>query len=641
MLSRTQSLISRGSGARGSMAVERKISAKELQNLLADDNTRTTKTLSLRRFHKKISSKELADILKGSASTANAPPTVSAKPSGGGGGTNGVVVNANGDAATAVRETVAGEGDGAETVNPGDENKWFTEKELRKLIVERSKQRRVAVYKRFVSMLTLHGYPQFVESHGIRKFIWGVILLVMAGVVLRLIHLSYSPENVLKQIIELETQKMNHIAFPTVTMCAYTPVYTEQSYEQFPVKNITEAEYKAFYYELLSNRRNHTENETESDPSGGDKGKRKDPVFSPLVHRILGELHEKGYKTYTQVLSLFEKNKEDDINSEVVKKIMRHTRCLYENKPCDFEKDFRIVYRHTSQSLCLQFNYYKGDKESLISTGNDLENGFNMFWDISGKHYFYDYGLHGLLMEIHPYGTPHHLIDHRNTIYLEPGSSTNIDIEEVLTQRLSPPFKPNCGEQELEVLRNYPYSKAICETDCYLHMSLEKCGCVPDQFAEHAQHLRICDAVDMPCVFEASQEIHCHGCPVKCRAIHYHVSSTRLSIGNEVMLETMRGIKGWENKTQQEAVAFAKQYIVGFRIGFKSLERTLRNYVEAMAWFDRFSLLGGTIGLLMGLSVTTCFEFFFFLIDYVSVYIRYRFIHTYLRDLMRSRRLGT
>ena len=54
-----------------------------------------------------------------------------------------------------------------------------------------------------------------------------------------------------------------------------------------------------------------------------------------------------------------------------------------------------------------------------------------MFWDISGRNYFYDYGLNGLLMEIHPYGTPHQLIDHRNTIYLEPGACTNIDIEEV------------------------------------------------------------------------------------------------------------------------------------------------------------------------------------------------------------------
>ena len=31
-------------------------------------------------------------------------------------------------------------------------------------------------------------------------------------------------------------------------------------------------------------------------------------------------------------------------------------------------------------------------------------------------------GLHGLLIEIHAYGTPHHLVDQRNVIFLEPGA---------------------------------------------------------------------------------------------------------------------------------------------------------------------------------------------------------------------------
>ena len=99
----------------------------------------------------------------------------------------------------------------------------------------------------------------------------------------------------------------------------------------------------------------------------------------------------------------------------------------------------------------------------------------------TGKNYYYDNGLNGLLMEIHPYGTPHHLVDHRNTIYVEPGASTNIDIEEVNIRRLHPPFKPNCGKHSLQVIKGYPYSKAICEVDCFLQKIITKCGCVCDQ----------------------------------------------------------------------------------------------------------------------------------------------------------------
>jgi len=560
------------------MAGTNRVSAKELKALIQADKSGTNDVISLKRLRRKILGNELCKIID--------------------------------DAVTK---------DEPEPEPPAYTKESFSEEELQTLVETHTTKRKGEVVDSFIGMLTLHGYPQFHESTGIRKLLWAVVLIIMTGLIIRLTVLSYSPENLYKQIIELETKKVAEIDFPTVTICNYSPVYPPDAYKTFPV-NITEAEFVEFYFEILSNRR---------DKATGNKA---------LTDRILGQLNAKGYRSYKDILKLFEKNKEGDVNSFFTQQVMKHNKCLYENKPCDFEKDFRVVYRHTSQSLCLQFNYYEKGKTGLVSTGNDLENGFNMFWDISGTHYFYDYGLHGLLMEIHPYGTPHHLIDHRNTIYLEPGSLANIDVEEVETHRLPPPFKPNCGTQPLEVLQDYPYSAAICETDCYLKKALEHCNCVPDQFEEHAGPHRICDAIDMPCVFKASQETHCHGCPVKCHAVHYIVSSTRLSIGNDALSSSLKDVHGFENMTQTEIVAYTKQYIVGFRIGFKSLERTVRNYVEAMAWFDRFSLLGGTIGLLMGLSVTTCFEFFFFLVDYIIIYVKYKFFQRYVAYLMRRRR---
>jgi len=341
-------------------------------------------------------------------------------------------------------------------------------------------------------------------------------------------------------------------------------------------------------------------------------------------------------------LALFEKNSEHDLNSDIVETIMRRQKCLYENKACDFKTHFKLVYRHAAQSLCLQFNYFRIGKGPSVSYGNDLENGFFMFWDISGHHYFYDFGLHGLLMEIHPYGTPHHLIDHRNTIYLEPGALANIDVSEVEFHRLPPPFKPACGYKEPVILKDYPYSEQTCQTDCYLSIALDKCGCVPEQFEIKERKHRICEPLDMPCIFRATgaeeAEELCHGCPVRCHDIQYEVSYTQLAIGNNALAKQLKNEPVFRNKTSEEIVAYTKQFIVGFRIGFRSLERTLMNYVEAMAWFDRFSLLGGTVGLLMGLSVTTCFEFFFFVIDYIIIYVKYRFFQKYIDYLMKQRR---
>ena len=171
-------------------------------------------------------------------------------------------------------------------------------------------------------------------------------------------------------------------------------------------------------------------------------------------------------------------------------------------------------------------------------------------------------------------------------------------------------------------------------------MIVEVCACVVDQFAKYTSGaIRTCGVEDMPCVFEASQETHCHDCPEKCHETWYDVSSSRLSIGNNALFDTIKHTPEWRNKTASDAVSYAGQNVVGFRIGFKSLEKQLRNYVEAVPWFERFSLVGGTIGLLMGLSMTTCFEIFFFCVDWTYLTIKDALTHRYLKQILKKETL--
>ena len=52
----------------------------------------------------------------------------------------------------------------------------------------------------------------------------------------------------------------------------------------------------------------------------------------------------------------------------------------------------------------------------------------------------------------------------------------DIDIDEVRTKMLPYPFKPNCDEKEPKIAKDYPYSKAYCELECFLEETLEKCN---------------------------------------------------------------------------------------------------------------------------------------------------------------------
>ena len=258
-----------------------------------------------------------------------------------------------------------------------------------------------------------------------------------------------------------------------------------------------------------------------------------------------------------------------------------------------------------------------------------------MFWDISGKNYYFDHGLDGLLVEIHPYGTPHHLIDHRHTIYLQPGGMTHIDIEEETTQRLQSPFEPHCGKGEMEIIKNYPYTQAVCEVDCYLTNIFSKCGCVVDQFSAHVgPGAQICNISQMECTFEASTEAHCHECPFHCDDVQYKVSTSRLAIGNNLVFESLRESSSWKNRSESEIEAYIQRNIVGFRIGFKSLEKQIRMYKEAVPWHQRISMLGGMMSLLLGFSAITGFELLFFLFDYVYLTMKFQCTQEYLSYLL-------
>ena len=73
--------------------------------------------------------------------------------------------------------------------------------------------------------------------------------------------------------------------------------------------NVTEDEFKQFYFSILSNRRKAI-----------DKGIGKHT--KDLHRRIISKLRSKGYDSYTKILQLFEKQEERDINSVVVESVM-------------------------------------------------------------------------------------------------------------------------------------------------------------------------------------------------------------------------------------------------------------------------------------------------------------------------------
>ena len=185
---------------------------------------------------------------------------------------------------------------------------------------------------------------------------------------------------------------------------------------------------------------------------------------------------------------------------------------------------------------------------------------------------------------------------------------TNIDIEEIVTKRLPYPFKPNCQQDETEIVKKYSYSQATCEVECFLKRIIQRCDCIPDQFVEYTEdNMRVCNVSEMNCVFSSSAQVHCDNCPVQCNAVDYKISNSGLGIGNKLVYKRLKTTPGWENKSRLQIKSRINEDIIGFRIGYKTLEKQIRVYKEAVPWYERLSMLGGIMGLLLGFSVITGF----------------------------------
>ena len=101
----------------------------------------------------------------------------------------------------------------------------------------------------------------------------------------------------------------------------------------------------------------------------------------------------------------------------------------------------------------------------------------------------------------------------------------------------------------------------------------------------------------------------------------------------------MKRSPGWENKSRSEIEGYVNLNIVGFRIGFKTLENQIHIYKEAVPWYERISMLGGIMGLLLGFSVVTGFELLFFLFDYLYITMKYRCTQEYLSAILKQENL--
>jgi len=142
---------------------------------------------------------------------------------------------------------------------------------------------------------------------------------------------------------------------------------------------------------------------------------------------------------------------------------------------------------------------------------------------------------------------------------------------------------------------------------------------------ENKKHFRVCTIEEMHCYFRAYSQMNDNfacfqSCPVECEMTQQNVQLSEAQFGNEMVYEQLqKRVPGWENKSLEEISSYIRENIISFQMSFLDNTVLQQTCSPAVEWTTLFATIGGSIGVGFGFSFVTCFEFIFFIYDYIMV----------------------
>ncbi|XP_022780330.1 acid-sensing ion channel 2-like isoform X1 [Stylophora pistillata] len=207
----------------------------------------------------------------------------------------------------------------------------------------------------------------------------------------------------------------------------------------------------------------------------------------------------------------------------------------------------------------------------------------------------------GLRVIIHEQGEYLSMDTHGFNVF--PGSHALVRMTSVHGHRLKSPYKSNCTERVLPGIPHY--SSEACITQCFANKTVEICGCrlagVP-----LALKAPVCTFQHQYCLDKTRESFnpyHCF-CGLPCQAVGYRFQVSNSEFPDQGAAKILHERYGF-NKSME----YQRRNLVFLQIGFQYQGYTV---VKERASYGIESLLGdlgGNMGLFLGCSILTLFEF--------------------------------
>lgn len=261
------------------------------------------------------------------------------------------------------------------------------------------------LHDEFANEWSVTGYKYSYYGTGIRKFAWILLLLLATA------FSVYLFSSTVIDFLNYETYIVNSVEysddaqdFPTITFCNFNPQTPKRAREEGSVTNLRE--YKDIYDILTSTNVTYR--------------RRREATLNAWIRR-------NKIKTFKEALTKLEMNY-DDMTSKKASKKVRDDSCRFDNSPCNNNDIVTTVSWDTS--ICYQFNPYKQNSKSRVTSRTGIAAGLSLFLDLgSDEAEMSTFPFNGMEIIINPYGVPHMIGRHNKDIFVQPGTMNAISIE--------------------------------------------------------------------------------------------------------------------------------------------------------------------------------------------------------------------
>ncbi len=322
--------------------------------------------------------------------------------------------------------------------------------------------------------------------------------------------------------------------------------------------------------------------------------------------------------------------------------------CSYQGVDCEYLPYDPWSYTLNNLGLCYTFNTGEAG-EPLTVNGTGTRHGLKLVLNIQQDEYAaFASGEAGVKLSVHPQGTPGE--SDEIGIAIPPGRNAFISLKERRVNDKS--SNTNCRKRSETDSFNFLgseyqyYSITACTRDCFLTGIAENCGCIEssllnsdDEYTGIYSTLPVCGEEHLCYIFdEYNSPLGCGGkfCPSSCtyteytKAVSYsafpanYLTETlasqlelllRNNYTNEYILpaEVIQTLYIYDNVTIDRD--FLERNLLSMHIYFEDLNYKTEVTEDAYSVPALLSDIGGQLGLFVGASIISMFEFMIWVID--------------------------